>query len=322
MSTGPASPVSPVSHVVPAEHAQAFRQFNRFHTRLVGALAGSLLRSGLALPQARLLYELAQAPADGGLTASRLAQGLGLNPGYLSRLITGLEADGLLLRRPAPDHARRLVLALTPRGRRVFRQLDAASAAEAASRLAGLSAGEQASLVGAMARVRRLLGDTPGPAAITLREPLPGDFGAIVHHQGRLYAREHGWDLSFEALVAEIIGKFGRDFLPGRERCWVADREGEVVGSVFVVQAEPGTAQLRLLFVDPSARGQGLGRRLVDECLAFARQAGYRRMVLWTNDVLVSARRIYQAAGFQLVAQAPHHAFGKDLVGQHWALDL
>ena len=315
-------PTRKTPNTASGDHVGAFRRFNRFHTRLVGALGDRVLGSDLSLPQVRVLYEVANAPPDRPSAANRLAQALGLDPGYLSRLIAAMEAADLLWREPSPDNAKRKVLGLTAKGRRVFARLDARSAAEVGKLLAGRTPAEQSELVGAMARIRRLLGDAPGIAPVILRDPVPGDFGWIVHKQGLLYAREYGWDQTFEALVAEIVGKFSRDFVPGRERCWVAEREGEVVGSVFVVRQDDITAKLRLLYVDPSARGHGLGRRLVDECLRFARAAGYARMVLWTNDVLVAARRIYVTAGFELVGEETHHSFGKDLVGQTWSREL
>lgn len=319
------SPTRPASPEVRAEHIDAVRRFNRFHTRLVGALGQRVLASSYSLPQIRVLYEIAHAPAGDPPAAGQLAGQLGLDAGYLSRLLAGLQADGLIQRAPAPGHARRQVLSLTPKGQRVVTKLEAASAEQVRGLLAALSPADQAALVDAMGRVRRLLGDAPDDRVVILRDAVPGDLGWIIHRQAVLYTREYGWDRSFETLVAEIVGQFGRSepaATPGRQRCWVAEREGEVIGSVFVVPKDETTAQLRLLYVDPSARGLGLGRRLVDECLRFAREAGYRRMVLWTNDVLVSARRIYQAAGFTLMEEERHHAFGKDLVGQYWGRDL
>jgi len=310
-----AEPVAP-------EHIAAVRRFNRFHTRLVGALNEHLLTSDYSLPQARVIYELANPCAGAPPSASELAALLRMDPGYLSRLLGGLEAQGLLAREPTPGAPRRLGITLTAEGRRVFDRLNAASAAEVADLLAPLSCAEREALAGAMHRIRRLLGDGDAEPVFVLRDPRPGDMGWVVHKQGELYAREYGWDWTFEALVARIVGEFVDEFKPGRERCWIAEREGEIVGSVFVVRQDDATAKLRLLYVDPAARGLGLGRRLVQECLAFARQAGYRRMVLWTNDILVSARRIYQAAGFELIEEERHHSFGKDLVGQVWARDL
>lgn len=304
-----------------AEHIAAVRGFNRFHTRWVGALNEQLLASSLSLPQARVLYEVAQAPRQQPVAAADLARLLQLDAGYLSRLLAALEAAGLLRRQPAPDHGKRLQLTLTDSGRRCFEGLDRASAAEVGLLLQRMAPGERRALVAAMGRVRRLLGDEAAAAPVTvLRDPRPGDLGLVVSEQARLYAEEYGWDWTFEALVAEIAGRFIRDFQPGRERCWIAEREGRVVGSVFVVQEDDTTAKLRMLYVHANARGQGLGRQLVDEAIRFARTAGYRRMVLWTNQVLAPARRIYQAAGFELVSSEAHHSFGHDQVGEEWAL--
>lgn len=300
----------------------AVRRFNRFHTRLVGALNEHLLTSEYSLPQVRLLYEIAHAPPGEPLSASEIGTMLRLDPGYVSRLIGGLEAEGLIARAPSASNAKRLVLSLTQKGREVFAGLDAASANEVAALLAPLSARERRELVGAMTRIRQILGDQPEDRTFVLRDPEPGDMGWIVHRQARLYAEEYGWDATYEALIAEIVGRFASRFDPGSERCWVAERQGEVVGSVFLMREDETTARLRLLYVEPSARGIGLGRRLVEECLRFARARGYGRIVLWTNDVLVSARKIYKAAGFRLVREEPHHSFGKDLVGQTWQLDL
>lgn len=300
----------------------AVRRFNRFHTRLVGALNEHLLASDYSLPQVRVLYEIANAGEDRSPSARELGEVLRMDTGYLSRVVSGLEGDGLIARTPSADNAKRLALTLTAEGHRVFDGLNAASAEEVAALLEPLSETERGQLVGAMHRIRRLLGDAPVKRTFVLRDPAPGDIGWIAHRQGLLYAHEYGWDWTFEALVAEIVGQFAKEFIPGRERCWVAEMEGEVVGSVFVVRQDDETAKLRLLYVDPAARGLGLGRRLVDECLGFARGAGYRRIVLWTNDVLVSARRIYEATGFSLIEEEPHRSFGQDLVGQVWGRDL
>ena len=311
---------------VPADRVAAIRRFNRFHTRLVGALNEHLLASDHGLAEARVIYELANAPAGAEPSAAELGRGLGMDQGYLSRLLSRLEAAGLVARAPTPDHGKRLALSLTDRGREAFAGLDAASVAEVAALLAPLSEAEQAALVEAMRTVERLLGGAPAnlvaaPPAL-LREPGPGDLGLVVSRQAALYAQEFGWDWTFEALVAEIVGRFVRDFLPGQERAWIAEIDGRIAGSVFLVRNRDEVAQLRLLYVEPLARGQGLGRRLVEACLSFAREAGYRRIELWTNDCLTAARRIYQATGFELIAEEPHHSFGHDLVGQFWARDL
>ncbi|WP_426661639.1 bifunctional helix-turn-helix transcriptional regulator/GNAT family N-acetyltransferase [Rhodanobacter aciditrophus] len=298
------------------------RAFNRFHTRLVGALSEHLLESDYALPQVRVLYEVAQAPRDKPCSASELASRLHLDAGYVSRLVAGLESEGLIVRAPSPENAKRLTLSLTARGRKAFARLNDASSREVTGLLEPLAPADRRMLTGSMRRIRRMLGDLPHQAAFVLRDPEPGDLGCIISRQARLYADEYGWDWTYEGLVAEIVGQFVKNFDREKERCWVAESEGEVVGSVFVVRSDEDTAKLRLLYVEPSARGLGLGRRLVDECLRFAKAKGYRKMVLWTNDCLVSARRIYQAAGFTLVSEEPHRSFGKDLVGQYWELML
>jgi len=300
----------------------AFREFNRFYTRLVGALNERLLASDYTLPQVRILYEVANAPKGHPPSARDLGESLQMDTGYMSRVVSGLADDGLINRVPSNRNAKRLALTLTDKGREVFASLDAASAEEASDVLAPLSEAERRELIGAMGKVRRLLGNNPVGSTFVLRDPEPGDLGWIAHQQGRLYAKEYGWDWTFEALVAEIVGQFAKSFDPAGERCWIAEREGEVVGSVLVVRQDDETAKLRLLCVDASARGLGLGRKLVEECIRFARAKGYRRMVLWTNDVLTSARRIYEAAGFELLEEEPHHSFGKDLIGQVWGRDL
>lgn len=300
----------------------AFRGFNRFHTRLVGALNEHLLASDFSLPQVRVLYEVACAPQNQPPSARDLGEALRMDAGYLSRLVTGLVEAGLIDRQPSPENAKRLTLRLTEAGRAVFAKLDATSAAEAGALLAELSPQEQAELVGAMTKIERLLGGGSREATFILRDPEPGDLALIAQQNARLYAKEYGWDWTFEALVSEIVAQFIQNFDPTGERCWVADREGQVVGSVFVVREDAQTAKLRILYVDEAARGLGLGRRLVEEAIRFARSRGYSRMVLWTNDILTAARRIYEGAGFELVEENHHHSFGKDLVGQVWARDL
>lgn len=304
------------------EDVAAVRQFNRFHTRLVGALNERMLATDYTLAQVRILYELANVRPDALPSARELGDVLQMDAGYLSRLLSGLESDGLLVRTPSPENAKRLALALSDRGREVYAGLNEASAREVGALLAPLSQEERSQVTGAMARIRRLLGDTPDTRTFILRDPRPGDLGFVVHRQAALYAQEYGFDWTFEGLVSEIVGKFIAEFDPARERCWIAEMEGEVVGSVFVVRQDDEVAKLRMLYVDPAARGRGLGRALVDECLRFARGAGYRRMVLWTNDILLSARRIYEAAGFELLEEERHHSFGQDLVGQIWGRNL
>ncbi len=310
---------------VDAGTVAAVRAFGRFYTRQIGLLEEGLHRSAFSLTEARVLYELAHRDR---LTASVLGQDLGLDAGYLSRLLKRFEDQGLLSRRTAAGDGRRQILALTPEGQAAFAPLDAASRAEVGALLARLSAADRAALVGALARVRRLLGDPsegpPAEAETVLRDLKPGDLGWITHRQGVLYATEYGFDLTFEALVAEILAGFVRDFDPVRAGAWIAERGGGqgILGSVFLAPASETVGKLRLLYVEPSARGQGLGRRLTASCIEGARARGYRQLTLWTNDVLGAARRIYAEAGFRLVDSAPHRSFGQDLVGETWILDL
>ncbi len=307
---------------VSAEDIAAVRRFNRFHTKLVGAFDDRLLSSDFSLPQMRVLYEIANAPAGGRVAAADLGRDLGLDAGYLSRLVTGLEKRELLSRVPSPHNAKRLDLELTEKGRATFAKLNAASATEVADLLGKLIPAEQRQLVGAMRRIEHLLGADGQERTFILRDPEPGDLGYVIHRQTLLYATEYGWDWTFEALLGEIVSKFITKFDPAWDRCWIAEIEGEIVGSVFVTRDDDETAKLRMLYVEKTARGMGLGRRLVDESIRFTKARGYSRMVLWTNDILLSARRIYEAAGFTLYEEEPHHSFGKDLVGQMWERDL
>ena len=298
----------------------AIRSFNRFYTRQIGLLEEGLLRSEYSLTEARVLYELALRE---GLTASELGRDLGLDAGYLSRLLKKFDTLGLINRTPSQEDARQSVLALTAAGRDAFAPLNKASQDEVAAMLRPLSTTERRELVQAMHTIQNLLGREAEPeAGFTLRPHRPGDIGWIAHRQGILYHEEYGWDGTFEALVAEIAAAFVNNFAPQWERCWIAERRGEIVGSVFVVRQSDEVAKLRLLYVEPSARGLGIGARLVDECIRFARAKGYGTLTLWTNDVLVAARHIYEKAGFNLVAEEHHHSFGKDLVGQTWNLAL
>ncbi|MNK19296.1 TDP-fucosamine acetyltransferase [compost metagenome] len=299
------------------QRAEAVRSFNRYYTRQIGVLHEHLLESEFSLTEVRILYELAHRQ---GLTSSDLCQELGLNAGYVSRVISGFEKKGLVGKSRSPNDARAIQLNLTEQGRKVFEPLNQASRKEVSAMLARLPELRQAQLLDAMAQIRALL--DPTEKSYVLRDPYPGDLGYVIHRQALLYAQEFGWNNEYEALVAEIVSKFVREFKPARERCWIAEKDGKVVGSVFIVEQDAATAKLRLLYVDPAARGLGIGSRLVDECLRFARQAGYARMVLWTNSVLADARRIYDRAGFALVEEETHHSFGKDLVGQVFARDL
>ncbi|WP_206956672.1 bifunctional helix-turn-helix transcriptional regulator/GNAT family N-acetyltransferase [Trinickia acidisoli] len=309
MSTQPLQPLD--------DHAETVRRFNRFYTRQIGVLHEHLLDSDFSLTEARILYELAHRD---GLTSSDLCRELGLNAGYVSRVIAGFERKGLLVKTRSASDARVAQLRLTDEGRATFQPLNEASRREVGAMLERLAAPAQHQLVDAMTQIEALLGETE--RSYILRDPQPGDMGWIVHRQAMLYAQEYGWNAQFEALVAEIVAKFIREFDPTSERCWIAEKDGKAVGSVFVVRQDEETAKLRLLYVDASARGLGIGHRLVDECLRFARLAGYKKMMLWTNSVLVDARRIYEKAAFRLIEEAPHHSFGKDLIGQIWARDL
>jgi DNA-binding MarR family transcriptional regulator/GNAT superfamily N-acetyltransferase len=301
-------------------HISTVRAFNRFYTRQLGLLDEGMLKSAFSLTEVRVLYELAHRE---GVTASELARELGLDAGYLSRILGKFETDHLITRTPSTSDGRQTVLALTSKGRKGFAPLNRASHEQIASMLAPLRPGGLDQLVRSMRTIQGLLGGAAEPKVpYLLRNLQSGDVGWIVHRQGVLYAQEYGWDETFEGLVAEIAGAFVKNLDPKMERCWVAEREGEIVGSVFLVRDSDALAKLRLLYVEPSARGLGIGRRLVDECIRFARLRGYKTLTLWTNDVLISARRIYEAAGFKLLKQERHRSFGKDLVGQNWYLAL
>jgi DNA-binding MarR family transcriptional regulator/N-acetylglutamate synthase-like GNAT family acetyltransferase len=295
----------------------AVRRFSRFYTRRIGLLHEGLLGGPLSLPEARLIYEIAQA---GTSTAKALGAELGLDSGYLSRLLRGLEEGGLIRRDPSAEDGRQVLLSMTEAGQAAFVAMDTRSAAEIAAMLERLPAPERRRLATALAEAEQLLGGTRPPAEpFILRPPRPGDMGWVVHRQAVLYAREYGFDTSFEALLAEIVAGFIRDFDPRREACWIAEHQREAVGSVFLVNAGEGVAKLRMLYVEPAARGLGIGRRLVAECIATARALGYRRMTLWTNDILVAARGIYAAAGFEMVsAEEPAESFGALMASEVW----
>lgn len=299
---------------------EAVRRFSRFYTRKVGVLHEGLLGSPFSLAEARVVYELAHHETT---TANELCDELGLDPGYLSRIVRGFEQRGLISKQPSPADARQNLLALTAEGQEAFARLNARSRHEVGEMLGTLSDADQDRLVEAMRVIEELLGNQP-PRKVPyiLRPPRPGDLGWVVARHGALYAEEYGWGESFEALVAEVVAEFVRNFDPKRERCWIAEMDGRNVGSVFVVRKTDEVAKLRLLLVDPAARGLGIGARLVDECLRFAGQAGYRRMTLWTNSVLLTARGIYEKAGFTLIGSEPHAIFGTPLVGETWERDL
>ncbi len=298
---------------------EAVRQFNRFYTRRIGVLQESLLSSPFSLTEARVLYELAQRDP---VTAKWLGDELGLDAGYLSRILRRFERDGLLERRASDTDARQQLISLTARGRNAFSELNVASRRDVGAWLRGLPREEQSRLVAAMEEVSTLLAAPPASAIWSIRQHRAGDMGWVVQLHGELYEREYGWDAEFEALVAEIVARFLRKYDSQFERCWIAELNGENVGSVFLVKKTKTVGQLRLLLVDPKARGLGIGKRLVDECVAFGRTVGYRSIVLWTNDVLHAARHIYEQVGFTLVEENHHHSFGHDLVGQTWELKL
>lgn len=303
--------------------ASALRAFNRFWTGMMGLLDQGLLQSRFSLTEARVLFELAQADE---LETTVLRDRTRLDAGHLSRILARFDDAGLVTRSRSALDARRQVGALTTKGRAAAETLDERSQRQARAVLGPLPVADQDQLLSAMATIRRLTGDTTtgaGPAtAFIVREPRPGDLGWVVQRHGSVYADEYGWDHTFEALVARIVGDFGAGHDPHAERAWIAELDGRPVGCVFCVRKDVTTAQLRLLLVDPAARGSGLGAQLVRACVYFAVAAGYSAVVLWTNDVLTTARRIYQAAGFELVDEESHHSFGRDLVGQHWRLEL
>jgi DNA-binding MarR family transcriptional regulator/N-acetylglutamate synthase-like GNAT family acetyltransferase len=309
-----------VSRQISDDQISAVRAFNRFYTRKLGVLDQQLLQSPFSLSEARVLYELAH---RGEPSAKDIGFELGLDPGYLSRIVQNFEEQGLISRKLVATDRRQYRLGLTGKGRQAFARLERLSEDQVAAMLCALSDQDRTRLTAAMATIERLIAteDVSRPAAV-LRDPRPGDMGWIVQSHGALYAGEFGFDTTFEALVAEIVARFVTSFDAARERCWIADIDGDPVGSVFLVKASDDVAKLRLLLVDPAARGQGLGQRLVAECIAFARQCGYRRITLWTQSILLAARKIYQDAGFALVATEPHRSFGQSLIGETWERDL
>ena len=297
----------------------AVRHFNRFYTQKIGVLGGAHLRSPFSLTEARVLYELAHRDRP---TATELARDLGLDPGYLSRILRGFVRRRLVRRERSTEDGRRSLLALTEAGRKAFQPLDKRSRGAIAKLLGRLAPAHQRRLVEAMRDIETLLGEPIRAAPYVLRPHRPGDMGWIVHRHGVLYAEEHGFDERFEGLVAGIAAEFIEKFDPRRERCWIAERDGAIVGSVVLVKQSATVAKLRLLLVEREARGLGIGARLVEECIRFARQAGYRKITLWTNDILYAARRLYERAGFEKIAEEPHSRFGPAMVGETWELTL
>jgi DNA-binding MarR family transcriptional regulator/GNAT superfamily N-acetyltransferase len=312
-------PEATAERVATADRVAAVRAFNRFYTNRIGVLGDGLLRTPHSLTEARVLYELGQRDVT---EVADLRRELDIDAGFLSRLLARLQRNGLVARERSQTDARRQRIRLTDDGRAAFAELDRRSAAEIGELLDALGDEDQRRLVAAMDVVRGVLEDVPRSDGFVLRPAHAGDFGWIVHRHGVLYAQEYGWDETFEALVARIVADFVSQRDPRREAAWIAEVDGAPVGCVLCVRREDDVAQLRLLLVEPSARGRGIGARLIEECLRFAKRAGYRRITLWTNDVLHEARRLYERAGFELVESAPHHSFGHDLVEQTWARDL
>jgi DNA-binding MarR family transcriptional regulator/GNAT superfamily N-acetyltransferase len=301
-------------------HVTAIRRFNRWYTRRIGILDRGWVGSDFSLAETRVLYEIRHRPAPP--VASELAADLGMDPGYLSRMLQRFMRRGLVTRVASAHDARRAHLSLTPRGRKVFDAIDRKTSAEVSALVDPLPPRSRRSIVHAMRAIETALGGTSGGEAITIRTHRPGDMGWIIHRHGALYAEEYGWDDTFEALAARICADFIDNFDPKRERCWIAERDGEIVGSIFCVRKSKTVAKLRLLLVEPSARGLGVGTRLVDECIRFARATGYRTLTLWTQNNLHAARHLYERAGFRLVNEQKHVSFGKRLVAQTWDLAL
>lgn len=301
-------------------HVDSVRRFNRFYTKQIGVLRKGYLDSAFSLGEGRVLYEIVHRDRP---IAAEISKDLDLDPGYLSRLLAKFEKQGLIRRQASGDDARQNHLSLTARGRAVFAPLDAKSQKLASGMLEKLSRADQQRLVDAMQTIESVLGGGPqGAPEYSLRSPRPGDMGWVVHLHGKFYADAFAWDESFEALTAEIVANFVQNFDPKRERCWIAERDGVNLGCVFVVKKSDRVAKLRLLIVDPAAHGLGIGKRLVDECIRFAREAGYRKMTLWTQSNLLAARGIYKNAGFRLVKEWPVTQFGHRMTSETWDLKL
>lgn len=303
-----------------SQQTDRVRRFGRFYTRRIGALRERLLDTPFPLPEARLVYEIAHHEVT---TAATLAEELELDPGYVSRLLGRLSDKGIVAKTPSEEDRRVALLTLTDQGQAAFARLNAASHQQIERMLKTLSEDQREQLVEAMGAIEQILGAAGRPEApYILRPHQPGDMGWVVWRHGILYNREYSWDETFEALVAEIVAAFIKNFDHRMERCWIAEREQENVGCVFLVRKSKSVAQLRLLLVEPSARGLGIGKRLVAECTRFARRVGYRKIILWTNDVLDGARHLYELEGYKLLREESHHSFGHDLTGQFWELDL
>jgi DNA-binding MarR family transcriptional regulator/N-acetylglutamate synthase-like GNAT family acetyltransferase len=299
---------------------EAMRRFNRFYTKQIGVLHEGLLKGPFSLAEGRVLYELAHREKA---VATALSNELSLDSGYLSRILRSFKNRGLIGKETSKADGRHSLLSLTRKGQEAFAALNTGAREEIRAMLGGLPPTAQSRLIEAMGTIQNLLGGRPDKKAPYLLRPhQPGDMGWVVHRHGALYAQEYGWDDQFEAVVASIVAKFIQNYDAKRERCWIAEKDGEPVGSVFLVSRSKKIAQLRLLLVEPSARELGIGARLVSECLRFARQVGYRKIMLWTNAGLDAARHIYEKAGFRLVDKEEHHSFGHDLIGQTWELTL
>jgi len=303
------------------QHVDDVRHFNRFYTRQIGLLQQGYLNSPFSLTEVRVLYELAHHDAT---TATVLCRELDLDPGYLSRILRGFLKRGLIDRQTSRDDGRQSVVRLTPRGQDVFAPLNTGAAVQIGALLERLSDAQRSRLVDAMQTIQGLLDQRAQrePVAYVLRPPRAGDMGWVVQRHGVLYAQEYGYDEHFEALVATIVAKFVAHFDARRERCWIAERDGEPVGCIFLVKSSKRIGKLRLFLVEPTVRGVGIGARLIEECVRFARSAGYRRIRLWTQSELLAARRLYARAGFRLIAEEPHHSWSKDLVSETWELKL
>jgi DNA-binding MarR family transcriptional regulator/GNAT superfamily N-acetyltransferase len=303
----------------PEAQVAAVRRFNRFYTKQIGLLTDHLHDSPFSLTEVRILYELAH---RNGWTASDLCHELSLDPGYLSRILRKFEGRNLIERQASPEDARQSTINLTSKGRSEFEPLNDAATREIGAILDRLTMSDRHQLVRSMQAIEGVIAPEPSNEPHILRAHQPGDMGWVIHRHGQLYAQEYAWDERFEALVAEIAAEFIKNFNPKKERCWIAERHGEIVGSVFLVRKDDEIAKLRLLLVEPSARGLGLGRRLVEECVRFARQVGYKKITLWTQSNLTAARAIYQKTGFQLTSQQNHKSFGKELIAETWDLFL
>jgi len=308
----------PSTHI--GQNVEAVRRFSRFYTKQIGLLQERILRSPFSLAEARVIYELAHHQQT---TATELSNELGLDAGYLSRILRDFNKRGLIDKGRSEADGRKKFLRLSENGQAAFARINARSRSEIEATLKKLSAADQARLVQAMQTTEELLGARPEhKVSYILRTHQPGDMGWVVHRHGILYAEEYAWDEQFEALVAEIVTSFIRNYDPKKERCWIAEKDGDNVGSVFLVKQSDSTAKLRLLLVEPHARGLGIGGRLVGECIKFAQQVGYSKITLWTNSILSAARHIYQKAGFRLVDEQPHQSFGHDLIAETWDLKL